>query len=174
VVAAQVVQPHKAPLGMLGQRLVVELALCVHEAACERAGLLAAVGLRRQRSRPAFSPLQALAAQPLGEVGQLIERKVAEQGAVASAFVVHERCQRLRHVGPYARGQAQQSRVFQQRVADLAAQPKQALAQARDALACCGGGPQHGGQALGAHRPFEGHHREQRGVLGRQAPLARA
>ena len=78
-VAAQVVQAHQPALGVLGERIALDQALRVDQAARDRSALLARGRCGGERGVALLAPLAALGAQPLGELGKVVEVEVAEQ-----------------------------------------------------------------------------------------------
>ena len=93
-VAAQVVQPHQAALCVLGERIALDQALRIDEAARDRSALLARRRCGGERRVALLAPLAALDAQPLGELGEVVEVEVAEELASAGVLVDADRLER--------------------------------------------------------------------------------
>ena len=168
-VAAQVVQPHQAPLRVLGERIAVDQALRIDQAAGDGAARLALRRRPRQRGIALLVPAGARRLQPARQLGQVREFQRAEELFAPGVLVAGDAGQRRREVGVDIGGQLQRRAAADQRRADVAAHPEQALAQVGVGLPAIDGGPDQRRGALGRLRPVEGQDGEQGGVLRRQA-----
>ena len=162
-IAAQVMQPHRLPMGVLGSRIGFE-ELLRHELGCgELAGALQprrVTGERLDVQRPAAL---ALAGQPgrearrvgFGDRRQQLTRAIVSRPGIDL------------HMGR----QAGDQRAFQQLEADQFAQPKQALTQVGAGALRVHIGPQHRRQRAPRRRPFDGQIGQQQRVLRLQHQL---
>jgi hypothetical protein len=128
-VAAQVVQPHQAALGVLGERVAVGQALRIDQAARDRAARLALRRRARQGRVALLVPALARRLQPARQLGQLLELQRAEELVAAGVLVVGDSRQRRRDVGRDLGRELQRRAAADEGRADVAPHPEQALAQ---------------------------------------------
>ena len=114
-VAAQVVQAHQPALAVLGQRVALDQALRVDQAAGHGAFVFAARGRGGQGRGALFLPLPALLSQPLGQLGKRVEVEVAEQFLERGMLVAVDPLERLRQVGLHRLLQLQPGAAAEQR-----------------------------------------------------------
>jgi hypothetical protein len=167
-VAAQVVQAHQAPVGVLLQRILLDDALRVGQ---RRRDLLARLALARQLRQP-LQP-RAAPARPR-RAGPALERLAvavvvgAEQRPLRRAGVVGQALVGLRQVDLDALGQPQHALRQHHISPRRAAQAEQALAQVGARLPVADVGPQQAAGRGVLLRPFLRQQRQQRGVLALQ------
>ena len=158
-------QPHDAALRVLRERIALDQALRVDQAARDRAGLLARRRCRRQRAVAPDAPVLALGAEPGRQVGKIVEVEIAEQLGAAGVLVDADLFQRRAEVVLDPGRQAHQRAAAHQRDAGFAAQAEQPLAQAGVGLPGGDRGPQQRREVIALDRPGQGDDREQRRVF---------
>ena len=174
-VAAQVVQAHQPALAVLGQRIALDQALRVDQAARDRALVLAARGRGGQR-RGASAPATAGAAarSHSASSGRSSKSRSPSSSSSARLLVALDPREALRQVGPHRLLQLQPGAAAEQRQPGIAAQAVEALAQAGVGLLRADRRPEHRRHPVGADRTGERDQAEQRRVLGRERDPALA